>query len=177
LTTGLVSPTFHAFYDDKFKTVNPNTNQYIPTSHWQVKCGFQKETAIIILENQNHNIATTTSDAREDKDEQNEMPIMTWDSSNDENPLSTTINQVNNKQVLDNNVTTIKENNNIIITTNAQPQQYITRSGRTVKRPDRYGNYVAYQVDQSLSSYEPTLEYTNSDRNDVIKRSRYNVLS
>jgi hypothetical protein len=52
LTTGLVSPTFHAIYDDSFTTVNNIVIPYIPKSMWQIKCGFQKETELIHLENQ-----------------------------------------------------------------------------------------------------------------------------
>jgi hypothetical protein len=52
LTTGLVSPTFHAFYDDSFSTVTNNMIPYITKSQWQIKCGFQKETDIIRFENQ-----------------------------------------------------------------------------------------------------------------------------
>jgi hypothetical protein len=156
-----VSPSFHVFYDDKFKTVNPNTNQYVPTSHWQVRCGFQKETAIIRLENQNHNIETTTSDVKEVNDEQNEMPLMTWDSINDDNSQPANTNQVSNEQVSGDDIIRMKENNNIITANNAQPQEYVTRAGRAVKQPDRYGKYVAYQVDQSPSTYEPKVEYTN----------------
>jgi hypothetical protein len=156
-----VSPTFHAFYDDKFKTVNPITNQYIQTLHWQVKCGFQKETAIIRLENQKHNIESTTSDVREDNEDQNEMPIMPWDSTNEENLQSSTTNQINDDQFSDNIITTTRANDNNTTVINVQPQQYVTSSGRTVKQPDRYGNYVAYQVEPSPSIYEPSLEYTN----------------
>jgi hypothetical protein len=40
LTTGLVLPVFHAKYDNQFKTVAHAYGRYIPTSQWQVRCGF-----------------------------------------------------------------------------------------------------------------------------------------
>ena len=40
LTTGLVSPQFHAKYDDQFATIQNN----IVESQWQAKCGFEQRT-------------------------------------------------------------------------------------------------------------------------------------
>jgi hypothetical protein len=42
-----------------------------------------------------------------------------------------------------------------------QTERVITRSGREVKRPQRYGDYVAYQVNTDSSIYQPTVEYVN----------------
>jgi hypothetical protein len=43
LTTGLVSPAFHAKYDDSFSTVVNALRSFIPKSQWHVRCGFYKE--------------------------------------------------------------------------------------------------------------------------------------
>jgi GAG-pre-integrase domain len=43
LMTGLVSPVFHAKYDDQFETVAQAYGRYIPKSQWQVRCGFVDE--------------------------------------------------------------------------------------------------------------------------------------
>jgi hypothetical protein len=40
LTTGLVSPHFHAKYDDEFETVSINNKYALPDSKWQTKCHF-----------------------------------------------------------------------------------------------------------------------------------------
>jgi GAG-pre-integrase domain len=42
LQTGLVSPVFHAKYDDRFQTVGDSYGKYVTKSQWQVKCGFTK---------------------------------------------------------------------------------------------------------------------------------------
>jgi hypothetical protein len=39
LTTGLVSPAFHAKYDDGFATVAQSYGRYVPESQWQLQCG------------------------------------------------------------------------------------------------------------------------------------------
>jgi hypothetical protein len=44
LLTGLVSPVFHAKYDDVFQTVTNAYDRYVTKSVWQVRCGFQKGT-------------------------------------------------------------------------------------------------------------------------------------
>jgi hypothetical protein len=43
LRTGLVSPSFHNAYDDKFVTVSSPFGKYVPKSQWQIKCGFQED--------------------------------------------------------------------------------------------------------------------------------------
>jgi hypothetical protein len=45
LKTGLVSPAFHAKYDDSFQTVTDVCGKYVTKSAWQVKCGFDKADA------------------------------------------------------------------------------------------------------------------------------------
>jgi hypothetical protein len=40
LQSGLVSPVFHARYDDRFNTVAEPYGKYITKSQWQFKCGF-----------------------------------------------------------------------------------------------------------------------------------------
>jgi hypothetical protein len=50
LTTGLVSPAYHAKYDDTFATITPQFTTCIPKSLWQMKCGFQKEPHTMELE-------------------------------------------------------------------------------------------------------------------------------
>jgi hypothetical protein len=40
-----------------------------------------------------------------------------------------------------------------------ESERIITRSGREVKRPKRYGDYVSYQVNLDSAMYEPTVEY------------------
>jgi hypothetical protein len=43
LETGLVSPVFHAKYDNNFTTVTKRYGSYLPRSRWQIKCGFSKD--------------------------------------------------------------------------------------------------------------------------------------
>jgi hypothetical protein len=40
MTTGLVSPAFHAKYDDKFETVSNTYGRYLLKSQWQSRCRF-----------------------------------------------------------------------------------------------------------------------------------------
>jgi hypothetical protein len=43
LSTGLVSPVFHAKYDNSFVTVQQRFGEYLPKSYWQIKCGFRTD--------------------------------------------------------------------------------------------------------------------------------------
>jgi hypothetical protein len=38
---------------------------------------------------------------------------------------------------------------------------YRTRSGRIIKKPEKYGNFISYQVYQTASTYEFMTEYMN----------------
>jgi hypothetical protein len=40
-------------------------------------------------------------------------------------------------------------------------KRVITRAGREVKRPQRYGDFVTYQLNMDSSIYEPTVECEN----------------
>jgi hypothetical protein len=42
LQTHLVSPVFHAKYDDTFSAVVDTYGKYVTRSYWQIKCGFSK---------------------------------------------------------------------------------------------------------------------------------------
>jgi hypothetical protein len=45
LTTVLFSPVFHAKYDNQFWTFQRKYVEYMPTSSWQIKCGFKQDPA------------------------------------------------------------------------------------------------------------------------------------
>jgi hypothetical protein len=45
--------------------------------------------------------------------------------------------------------------------TQTSQKRIITRAGREVKRPQRYGDFVTYQVSMDPSIYEPTVDYEN----------------
>jgi hypothetical protein len=63
---------------------------------------------------------------------------------------------------IDNDPPTINDNTTINVSDSQQEsERIITRSGREVKRPKRYGDYVSYQVSLDSAIYEPTIEYTN----------------
>jgi hypothetical protein len=134
------------FMTTSFKQSTPTNNQYVPKSNWQVKCGFQKEAAIVHLDNLHINIndnhAATTADSMDNNDPE----IITWDPvDNNDIPQSSQQNDNQpdqNENSADNDNSINKENNNI-------QQQYKTRSERIVKQPDRYGEYVAHQAYQS----------------------------
>jgi hypothetical protein len=157
LTTGLVSPTFHAIYDDSFTTVNNNVVPYIPKSMWQIKCGFQKETELIHLENQlslteiSDNPSTITDAPDTIIFERNILETNPSDSIPDRSlhnePISHEI-----PPALEGEPT---QNHPLPTST------YSTRYGRAVKKPDKDGDFVSYQVHQASSIYEPMTEYTN----------------
>jgi hypothetical protein len=63
---------------------------------------------------------------------------------------------------IDNGTPMEREDVNVeIIDIKESSKRTITRSGREVKRPQRYGNYVTYQVHQDSTMYEPEVEYEN----------------
>jgi hypothetical protein len=158
MTTGLVSPAFHAFYDDKFQKINPTTNQYVPKSNWQVKCGFQKESAIIQLENQHINNNDNSIKTIVDSIDNNDPAVITWDPIDN---IDTTQSSQQNDNQSNHNENSTNKDNSINKERNNMQQQYKTRSGRIVKQPDRYGEYVAHQTYQSSTTYEPHTEYVN----------------
>jgi Reverse transcriptase (RNA-dependent DNA polymerase) len=153
LSTGLVSPTFHAFYDDRFETVNNITNQYVPKSYWQVKCGFQKERSTIHMENQPLTLYKSQSvpPLEPTVDE-----TITWN-PNESNEQNNDINE--STETMHNMYNDTAPEGDQSVHDNNKHQQYVTRSGRIVKRPDKYGDFVSYQVNQHASSYEPVIEY------------------
>jgi hypothetical protein len=50
LTMGLVSPQFHAKFDNEFDTVTSPKRDELPTSLWQAKCHFLKGEEINTLD-------------------------------------------------------------------------------------------------------------------------------
>jgi hypothetical protein len=121
VTTGLVSPAYHAKYDDMFTTISPQYTTYVPKSLWQTKCGFQKEPQTIELRlaagnNTNAMQDTTNSPLRVN--------------------VSNPINNIDEPTAMDidNDPSSINDNTTTDVSDNQQESERITtRSGREVR--------------------------------------------
>lgn len=160
LQTGLVSPVFHAQYDDKFASVNFEQVQYVPKSQWQVKCGFQKENP----SNVSHDFPTAINEIEMSSDpfhiETDELA--TYPDIEGDNVSNVEPQQQYEQSPIQSPVKGASKS----MTTNRQKIQpsVTTRSGRQSIKPTRYGydDYVVYEVcHQSQEWFEPIIDYTS----------------
>jgi hypothetical protein len=153
LTAGLVSPAFHVKYDDTFATITPQYTTYVPQSLWQTKCGFQKEPQTIELEEISRDNQHETNDTNDINDLLLRAHVDQANNGNDDAQMSMEI-----------DIGTPMEREDVnteVLDTKESSKRTITRSGREVKLPQRYGNYVTYQVHADSTMYEPEVEYEN----------------
>jgi Reverse transcriptase (RNA-dependent DNA polymerase) len=164
LRTGLVSPQFHVKYDDSFDTVRRDQQIIMPTSEWQVKCGFRddnnsSDNNIEVAKSENgvipgiHNAEHSTSiNANIDRDVTGNSPIY---------PV---INIPPIPHIDSNSSESGQQPANILPTNNRQvPPTHdapaTTRSGRVVRTPSRYSDYVAYERTVVQDCLESSTEY------------------
>ena len=161
LQTGLVSPVFHARYDDKFSTVNFEHVQYIPTSKWQLKCGFQKER--IVNPSQESTSATNEIEISSDPfqietDTSATYPDVEGDNNIDMEPQQHEHFPIQSPVKGASKSTTTNRKKDI------QRTSVSTRVGRQSVKPIRYGfdEFVVYEVcHQSTEWFEPIIDYTS----------------
>jgi hypothetical protein len=116
---------------------------------WQIRCGFQKETELIHLEDQLS--LTVSSDNPSTNTDAPDTIIL------DQNILETNPNDFLPDGTLNND----SMSHEIPSALEGDPTQnhpsptsaYSTRYGRVVKKPDKYGDFVSYQVHQASSTY------------------------
>jgi hypothetical protein len=153
LRTGLVSPSFHNKYYDSFVTVADSSRKYIPKSNWQSKYGFRVDlTDPLLLLTSNVSEGVTgqghNNDHQQDlhhqeppNDVENEIPIQYDDEGA---PAPNDIYNHPEGDVLDQH----RHHERI-------PGEVTTRSGRVSRMPQRYPDYVMYNV---ISLHEPSDE-------------------
>jgi hypothetical protein len=162
-------PSFHNTFDDKFEIVTNPFQKYIPKSEWQIKCGFKADPI-----NSIHMIPTSSEgDSIQEKDTGTKIDNITiqndhtqhneFDNLNDDN-------NNNNQETItsegDRNPTQIQNNNNV---ENIDDTTIITtRSGRISLKPQRYGDYKAYEVCDSTFDANHTICCAASNDPDTL---------
>jgi Reverse transcriptase (RNA-dependent DNA polymerase) len=160
LSTGLVSPVFHAKYDDRFHTVVDSYGKYVTTSQWQEKCGFVKnDTRIMWVESPDTaptnsptiQVPHTIPAQEQDPDIQTvgDQQYITAD-NNDELPES---NQ-------DYTVTTPSQAPTTVPVDMNQPSNTVTtttRSGRISRKPTYLDEYVTYETNVANTRQSSTI--------------------
>jgi hypothetical protein len=149
LKTGLVSPQFHVKYDDSFETLR---NNVIAKSMWQSLAGFEtiKRHPDTIRQTRNNIPAIANSEsgvARNNNPEGDPEPQHVRDQTNDEaydfQQQEIDIEEGDNSSV-DNQVNIVAEE----INQPAHPADRTTRSGRRVRSPSRYDDYIALVAEE-----------------------------
>jgi hypothetical protein len=154
LRTGLVSPSFHNAYDDKFVTVSSPFGKLVPKSQWQVKCVFHEDPNLMNLTMQpisnqqsapsvssrSHDISTSGNNA----DHDNQVTEGDADYVFDVQPIEAIYegpDTIEKKNETIHNVAPTEESK-----AQAPATQTITRSGRASRRPRKYDDFVSYST-------------------------------
>jgi Reverse transcriptase (RNA-dependent DNA polymerase) len=164
LQTGLVSPVFHAKYDDGFSTVSDAYGKYITKSNWQLKCGFQKgvkreawldpQTESLTLQGNEQQIDAIDNTHKENNSTVDlpEVPLENNALSNDN---QTQYNDMDNHDIVED----IKsESDNIDVDV---PTVTTTRSGRRINQPKHLDDYVVYET-SVIKFDDTTTAFTDS---------------
>jgi hypothetical protein len=164
LQTGLVSPVFHAKYDDGFSTVSDAYGKYITKSIWQLKCGFQKgvsreawlaqQTESLTLQDSEKQIDNVT-DTSTDNFNTVELPEMLLENNTVPNEEYMQHNDMDNHDA--NDVITNKD-----VTADA-PIVTTTRSGRRINKSKHLDDYVVYgtsifEFDDTTSAFTDSID-------------------
>jgi Reverse transcriptase (RNA-dependent DNA polymerase)/GAG-pre-integrase domain len=147
LSTGLVSPQFHVKYDDNFATIRPDNHQ--PRSKWQALCGFESDDSVLTQDTTGQLPVTAMKDQESVPMHNNErdVEIVTPASVTVPTPIENIDVAVNPEEVIP------------IQARDSAPVQ-VTRSGREVRAPTKYDDYVSFvgEVEESIRS-EPEVSY------------------
>jgi Reverse transcriptase (RNA-dependent DNA polymerase) len=160
LRTGLVSPQFHIKYDDHFDTVREAKSCILPTSEWQVKCGFIMAPGESI---QSPNGKTTSPAIGNIPDTEHLEEQGASDNQG--------IPQGEEGQM---ESSSDGEEEGGPQESNREPEQVTTRSGRVTKAPRKLDEYVAYETTpfdsshESPSTFMDPMAYTASSDPDVM---------
>jgi Reverse transcriptase (RNA-dependent DNA polymerase) len=158
MQTGLVSPVFHAKYDDQFSTVRDPYGKYIPRAQWQLKCGFSKgnvREAWIKTKSEGEHINKEVPDHEKVlSDVHQDISIDNVNNVDDVYEVANlnTANQETTNETSTGNPSNIGE-------VNTDRFARITRLGRQTKLPTKYDDYVVYESVISPDNVEPVLEY------------------
>jgi hypothetical protein len=139
MTTGLVSPTFHAKYDDGFETVAQTYGRYLPKSQWQIRCGFKDEP-------QSNAPVIESSDQFAKDNETNDMPIVSH--MMPDRIVPTTVDTGGDTEGADQpipSISIVQQPIQGLIIPATKGEVHQTRSGRVVKAPSYLKDYVTYE--------------------------------
>lgn len=140
LDTGLVSPVFHAKYDDTFQTVVDSYGKYVTRSQWQLKCGFQKGIAREVWLDPEP-AKTEQTNVTTNADERRSNTIEYGFDTNAEHPSNAELDTVAVPQDVTEN--TIEDTTNL--QTSISAPVVTTRSGRQHRRPTYLNDYIVYE--------------------------------
>jgi hypothetical protein len=176
LTTGLVSPVFHARYDDLFETLRDKYGTYVPKSQWQVKCGFIQENNVELWRGDVPKIENTESNINGNKDERQDDKSSNEDIQNNGNELHVPMNDLyvpmndgvtDNELGIQDEIPGIPEGGNDLQRVQVQEQGQIqdvvkrTRVGREVKKPKRFDDYLVYESMVQAYMIEPEIDFVD----------------
>jgi hypothetical protein len=163
LETGLVSPVFHAKYDNNFTTVIKRYGAYLPRSKWQIRCGFSRESSTMnwvveSLDRHNDNAKESGSTPKlvienqtDDTNESNDGPSIRDDVDPGEidTPDSKDQDTEENKEVEGSDGVTIEDSN-------VEDNVKRSRAGRAIRRPKKLDDYIVYesQLDEHWDEQE-----------------------
>jgi GAG-pre-integrase domain len=149
LSTGLVSPQFHVRFDFSFETIR--NDRYQPRSHWQVQCGFEVDPIPTQLSHPSH------------------MPIVAVIPRSEYEGVHTGTDEINDLHeapgtpVVDQQVDQLlnRETMERVPQTVPTPiNENTTRSGRVVRMPARYDDYVAFEsLVEDREMYDPEVQF------------------
>jgi Reverse transcriptase (RNA-dependent DNA polymerase)/GAG-pre-integrase domain len=154
LNTGLVSPQFHVKYDDDFETIRKDCHQ--PKSKWQIMCGFKptipliEEVSVSYIpptEFINQEAVSTNVDAHTDNSDQTDASQENIVPASTEMPQSSNIIPISTNQQAE------------TINTTLPPTNQTTRSGRVIRPPARFDDYVALVCEtESVLCVDPEID-------------------
>jgi hypothetical protein len=158
LQTGLVSPVFHAKYDDRFHSVVDSYGKYVTKSQWQVKCGFTKgdpRMAWIETITQDIITPTTTHQPTTTVDRDQPTSIITPTVSDDPvlDDIPTVPSEYTNTTPVDTPPTTTRTE-----TAEQPPTETVTRSGRTSRKPAYLDEYITYEANVANTCQSTTIK-------------------
>jgi hypothetical protein len=169
LTTGLVSPVFHARYDDRFETLSDKYGTYMPKSQWQIKCGFLQDKTVELWRG---NVPTGEESTQHD-DKRGNRIIEEKESENqydDRNIVSELPDDLTNdcdkeaqneirvdpegvEEQVDNQQELSGEPKGGVVTR--------SRAGRVLKKPKRFDDYLVYESIVKSHMVEPEIEFVD----------------
>jgi Reverse transcriptase (RNA-dependent DNA polymerase) len=143
--TGMLSPAFHVKYDDQFLTVRDPYGKYIDKSKWQIKCGFSESVATEpwVKQLNTENITDTNTDILPTYEQKNLSNDAYNETMEDTSDLQIPTIDDNVSEDISHDIQATVEVPTVV------PEATVpvtTRSGRQVRTPTKYKDFVVYET-------------------------------